>query len=76
MTVTELRQALQKLEAEGKGGLPVFVDVSSEYFYQPKTITVGTYVPGPGHDRVEAAIFDDTELGPYGDGFQALRDPQ
>lgn len=87
MTVTELRQALEKLEAEGKGGLPVFIDVSTEYFYQPQRISVGTYIPpAPLYDadgnyirerpteRAEAAIFDDTGMGPYGYGDSETRD--
>ncbi len=34
MTVTELREALQKLESGGMGGLDVFLDVEGEYFYK------------------------------------------
>lgn len=32
MTVTELRQALEKLEAEGKGGVDVMIELAGEVF--------------------------------------------
>ena len=68
MTVTELRAALQALEAQGHGALPVFIDVSSEYFYEPDRITIGK-----GFDGETCAIFDDTAAAPQ-DGSAPPRD--
>lgn len=68
MTVTELREALQALEAHGHGTRRVFIDVASEYFYAPSRIAIGK-----GHDGEACAIFDDTRLGPY-DGSAVPRD--
>lgn len=70
MTVTELREALQALEAQGHGTLPVFIDVSIEhlYFYEPDRITIGK-----GFDGETCAIFDDTAAAPQ-DGSAPPRD--
>ena len=64
MTVTELRQALEKLEAEGKGGLPIGY-ICSEWWHtnEAEYVRVTTPADKPAHS---AFLLGRTGKGPIG----------